>query len=249
MPAKAEVQQKIGTFAGLQVTYRVILPHDYDATRAYPTVLHFAGGPQTLQIVERSTRDGLARECRAARLYRRESRQPRMAGSIFEEGARIFPAFIDQILKSYKVAGGKLHATGHSNGGLSAYHIASLYPAVLHLRDGLSGASWTSRRRTRLAALKPLCLYMHVGEQDTQLAAVHAGGSTTCSRSAAPTSSSPSRRVRATVWMSRRTISLNRARWPEHRAGDERRLHSTRSLRRRGQSPPCCQSATSSAAS
>lgn len=165
MPASAEVQQKIGTFAGMQVTYRVILPNHYDAAKAYPTVLHFAGGPQTLQIVERSL-DTDWRANAEQRGYIVVSPAATDGRLYFEEGARIFPAFIDMILKSYKVAGGKLHVTGHSNGGLSAYHIAAMYPQYFISVTGYPGLLNISPAE-RLAALKPLCLYMHVGEQDT----------------------------------------------------------------------------------
>jgi poly(3-hydroxybutyrate) depolymerase len=128
-------------------------------------VLHFAGGPQTLEIVERS----LEADWRAnaeQRGYIVVSPAATDGRLYFEEGARIFPAFIDHILKSYRVAGGKLHATGHSNGGLSAYHIAALYPQYFVSVTGYPGQLNISPS-DRLAALARLCLYMHVGEQDT----------------------------------------------------------------------------------
>ena len=46
----AEILEKTGTFAGLKVTYKVVLPAAYDAAKAHPLVLVFTGGPQTLQI-------------------------------------------------------------------------------------------------------------------------------------------------------------------------------------------------------
>lgn len=164
-PAQGEVQQKIGTFAGMQVTYRVILPNNYDATKAYPTILHFAGGGQTLEIVERSTESDW-RATAEQKGYIVISPAAPDGRLFFEEGARIFPAFIDQILKSYKVAGGKLHVTGHSNGGLSAFHVASLFPQYFISVTGYPGLL-DSAPAQRLAALQSLCLYMHVGEQDT----------------------------------------------------------------------------------
>lgn len=162
--AHAEVQQKIGTFAGMQVTYRVILPNDYDPAKAYPTILHFAGGGQTLQIVERSTETDW-RATAEQKGYIVISPAAPDGRLFFEEGARIFPSFIDNILKSYRVAGGKLHVTGHSNGGLSAFHVASLFPQYFVSVTGYPGLLNISPSE-RLAALQSLCLYMHVGEQD-----------------------------------------------------------------------------------
>jgi poly(3-hydroxybutyrate) depolymerase len=163
--AHAEVQQKIGTFAGMQITYRVILPNNYDPGKAYPTILQFAGGPQTLQIVERS----LEADWRAnaeQRGYVVVSPAATDGQLYFEGGARIFPAFIDHILRNYRVAGGKLHITGQSNGGLSAFHIASLFPQYFISVTGAPGLLSISSSE-KLAALKPLCIYMHVGDQDT----------------------------------------------------------------------------------
>lgn len=163
--AGAEVQQKIGTFGGMQVTYRVILPNPYDAAKAYPTILHFAGGGQTLQIVERSTETDW-RATAEQKGYIVISPAAPDGRLFFEEGARIFPSFIDHILKTYKVAGGKLHVTGHSNGGLSAFHVAAMFPQYVVSVTGYPGLL-ESASPEKLAALQPLCLYMHVGEKDT----------------------------------------------------------------------------------
>ncbi len=162
---QAEVQQKIGTFAGVQVTYRVILPNNYDPAKAYPTVLHFAGGSQDLRIVESST-EADWRANAEQRGYIVISPASPNGELYFEGAARIFPAFIDNILKTYKVAGGKLHVTGHSNGGLSAFHIASLFPQYFVSVTGYPGLLNNAANETQLAALKPLCIYMHVGDKD-----------------------------------------------------------------------------------
>lgn len=164
MAAHAEVQQKVGTFAGLNVTYRVILPDNYDENRAYPTVLHFAGGSQNLDIVERSTETDWRENAEQRGYIVISPASPN--GELYFEGAdRIFPSFIDHILKNYKVAGGKLHITGHSNGGLSAFHIASLFPQYFVSVTGYPGLL-SPAREPQLAALKPLCIYMHVGDGD-----------------------------------------------------------------------------------
>jgi poly(3-hydroxybutyrate) depolymerase len=58
----------------------------------------------------------------------------------FERGADdIFPEFVDQILRDYKIEGGKLHIAGASNGGLSAFHIAAMYPQYFRSVTGFPG--------------------------------------------------------------------------------------------------------------
>ena len=87
-------------------------------------------------------------------------------GALFFQGAdRVFPAFLDQILKDYRIRGGKLHVAGHSNGGLSAFHVAALYPRYFATLTGYPGLL-DAGDLARAAAIKPLCIFMHVGDMD-----------------------------------------------------------------------------------
>jgi dipeptidyl aminopeptidase/acylaminoacyl peptidase len=161
---RAEVLSRSGTFGDLEVEYRVVLPDNYDPESSHPAILHFAGGPQTMRIVGRS----LASDWQALAEQRGyivvSPASPN--GELYFEGAdRIFPEFIERILADYNVAGGRLHVTGHSNGGLSAFHIASLYPEYFLSVTGYPGLL-DPREAGRLEALRPLCIYMHVGEKD-----------------------------------------------------------------------------------
>jgi poly(3-hydroxybutyrate) depolymerase len=87
-------------------------------------------------------------------------------GSLFFEAAdRIFPSFIEMILHDYKVAG-KIHIAGLSNGGISAFHIAARYPQYFSTLTGYPGL--LDGPDGRLAqAVKPMCIFMHVGDRDT----------------------------------------------------------------------------------
>src|SRR4029079_1703877 len=99
----------------------------YDPGKAYPAILAFPGGPQTLDTVQgtverhwhqEAERRGYIVVVPAApndRLY-------------FQGGERIFPEFLTRILGDYKIQGNKLHIAGVSNGGISAFHIAAMYP-------------------------------------------------------------------------------------------------------------------------
>ena len=130
----------------------------------YPTILHFAGGPQTWNIVERSTDSDWRTKAEREGYIVISPASPN--GELYFQGAdRIFPDFLNYILDTYPVANNKLHVTGHSNGGLSAFNVASLYPDYFISLTGypglLNGAS-----SSRLEALRPLCIFMHVGDRD-----------------------------------------------------------------------------------
>jgi len=162
--ASAEMLEKTGLFGGLKLTYKVVLPPGYDAAQAYPAILVFTGGPQSLQMAERTLSVDWQQEAERRRYILVSPGTP--DGTLFFEAAdRVFPAFLDQILRDYRIRGGKLHVAGHSNGGLSAFHVAALYPRYFATLTGYPGLL-DGGDLARAAAIKPLCIFMHVGDKD-----------------------------------------------------------------------------------
>jgi S-formylglutathione hydrolase FrmB len=161
--AKAGIVEKTGTFNGIKVTYRVDLPNGYDPARAYPTILVFTGGGQTMDIVEQTLGDWQSEA--EKRGYIVISPAAPDGQLFFEGGDRIFPAFMDQMLRDYKVKGGKLFLAGHSNGGISAFHIAVRYPQYFVSVTGYPGLLYEDDL-TKMENLKGLCIFLHVGERD-----------------------------------------------------------------------------------
>ncbi len=165
--ASAEMVEKTGRFGGLPVTYKVLLPAGYDPARTYPVVLVFTGGAQQLRGAENTINTDWRAEADKRGYIVISPGSP--DGSVFfQEADRIFPEFLDMILRDYKVAGGKLHIAGHSNGGLTAYHVAAKHPGYFTAVIGYPGLLNGEANASRIRALKPLCLVMHVGDQDTE---------------------------------------------------------------------------------
>src|SRR4051812_47913682 len=52
VPAKASVQELTKKVGRVTVQYKVVLPDGYDASKAYPAILAFGGGPQTMNTVD-----------------------------------------------------------------------------------------------------------------------------------------------------------------------------------------------------
>jgi pimeloyl-ACP methyl ester carboxylesterase len=75
----------------------------------------------------------------------------------FEEGARVFPEFIVKLLEDFKAEGGKFHIAGMSNGGLSAFHIAAMYPECFLSATGFP-RYLIDRTPGRVKALSGICL-------------------------------------------------------------------------------------------
>ena len=162
--ARAEILSRSDRVAGTTVESRVLLPPHYDPAKAYPLVLVFTGGGQSIQGAESTLKADWQGEAEK-RGYVVISPAAPDGELFFQEGDRVFPAFLDMIRKDYKVAG-KIHVAGHSNGGLSAFHIAAKYPQYFSTVTGYPGLYQDNPEADYPAALKGLCLYMHAGDMD-----------------------------------------------------------------------------------
>src|SRR6202795_149215 len=164
-PAAADVLEKSKNIAGVTVHYKVVLPSHYDAAKAYPGVLAFGGGPQTMNIVDgaiqRNWRDVAERRGYIIVIPAAPDGQ-----LFFEGGERIFPEFLTKILADYKIADNKFHIAGQSNGGISAFHVAAMYPQYFWSVTGFPGYL-PDATPARVGGLAKMCINMHVGELDT----------------------------------------------------------------------------------
>lgn len=160
----AEILEKTKKVAGTTVHYKVVLPNGYDPMKAYPAILAFGGGPQTMNTV-----DGiLMRNFRAEaekRGYIMIAPAAPDGQLFFEGGARIFPDFLKMILADYKIQDGKFHIAGPSNGGIAAFHVAAANPQYFLSVTAFPGYMWQPSS-AKLQAISNLCVFMYVGELD-----------------------------------------------------------------------------------
>jgi len=163
-PLGAEVLDKTTKIAGMMVHYKVVLPKDYDKTKAYPAVLGFGGGPQNMGTVD----SVISRNFRAEAEKRGYIVVVPAAPDdqlFFEGGQRIFPQFLKQILADYKIQDNKFHAAGPSNGGISAFYIAALNPDYFLSITAFPGHLWEPTP-AHIKAISKMCVSMFVGEND-----------------------------------------------------------------------------------
>ena len=163
-PAGAETVRKMGRFGGMDVHYAVLTPPGYDPTKAYPAVLVFTGGGQSLPGAEATIAADWKAEADRRSYIIISPAAPNPAALYFDGGDRAFPDFLEMIRRDYRIAG-KLHVAGHSNGGLSAFHIAALNPGYFATVTAYPGLL-NDPEPALMAALKPMCLFMHAGSQD-----------------------------------------------------------------------------------
>jgi poly(3-hydroxybutyrate) depolymerase len=164
-PLAAKVYDKTAEVAGMTVYYKVALPKDYDAAKTYPAVLAFPPGSQTMDMVLTTLEQNWRVEG-DRRGYIVVIPAAPYGRPFVGEGAKIFPEFIEKLLRDYKIRDNKFHVAGMSNGGRSAFHIAASHPDYFLSLIGLPGYL-PDPTPERVAALSKLCIYMHVGEFDT----------------------------------------------------------------------------------
>jgi predicted esterase len=163
-PAQASVQELQKKVAGYTVDYKVVLPDGYDPAKAYPAILAFGGGPQTMNTVN-GILDRNFRAEAEKRGYIVVSPAAPDGDLFFEEGARIFPDFLKMIMADYKIQGGKFHIAGVSNGGISSMYIAAANPQYFLSVTAFPGYLWEPSR-AKLDGMSKLCVFMYVGEND-----------------------------------------------------------------------------------
>ncbi len=162
-----EVQDKTATIGKTTLHYKVILPTNYDAAKAYPGVLAFPGGGQDMRIVENMVKRNYQQQAEARGYIVVMPAAP--DGVLFFEGSeKVVPEFVAKLLKDYKIQSNKFHIAGVSNGGISAFHIAARNPEYFLSLTGFPGYL-IDANDARVAALGKLCggIYMHVGELDS----------------------------------------------------------------------------------
>lgn len=164
-----EVQSFYKTFTvedGTILEYAVELPPGFDPNQEYPILLALPPGPQTKTLVEA----GLDGYWRAAAQERGWVVISPVApdGKLFFAGSEmLIPELLDQVAADYQPEGGKFHLAGISNGGISAFRIAGLYPERFYSLIVLPGFPQTAEDFERLQNLVDIPVAMYVGEEDT----------------------------------------------------------------------------------
>jgi poly(3-hydroxybutyrate) depolymerase len=163
-PLSAEVLEKTKKVGNVTVEYKIVLPANYDAGKAYPAILALGGGPQTMNTVDGVLNRNLRAEAERRGYIVVAPAAPNGA-LFFEEGARIIPEFLKAILADYKILDGKFHVAGPSNGGIASFHVAAANPQYFLSVTAFPGYMWQPST-ARLAAISKLCVFMYVGEND-----------------------------------------------------------------------------------
>jgi predicted esterase len=162
--AHAELLEKTKKVGNMTVRYKVVLPTGYDAAKAYPAILAFGGGPQTMNTVDSVLTRNLRAEAEKRGYIVIAPAAPNDE-LFFEDGAKIFPEFLKMILADYKIEDNKFHIAGPSNGGIASFHVAAANPQYFKSVTAFPGYMWEPTQ-AKLQAISKMCVFMYVGELD-----------------------------------------------------------------------------------
>ncbi len=166
-PLQAEVLEKTKKVGDTTVHYKTVLPNDYDPAKAYPAILAFGGGPQTMDTVDYILNRNFRAEAER-RNYIVVAPAAPDGHYFFEEGDRIYPEFLKSILADYKIRDNKFHIAGAFNGGIAALHVAAGNPQYFLSVTAFPGYMWEPSA-AKLEAISKMCVFMYVGEHDSYI--------------------------------------------------------------------------------
>lgn len=149
---------------GATLEYRLELPAGFSKDKAYPVLLAFPPGPQTRPMVEAGFDlywgGGFAKDWVVVSPVT-------TSGSSFYTGAEAhIPALLDEVQKSVRVEGQRVHVAGPSNGGRSAFRFATSHPDRTASLFALPGFPPDEADGKRLDRLLGMPVELFVGGDD-----------------------------------------------------------------------------------
>ena len=152
---------------GHTIDYALILPDHFDKSKAYPVLLALPPGDQSRQMVEAGLNFYWEAEAKRRGWVVISPAAP--SGENFYSGLeRELPYLLDEVARSVRVEGGKVHLAGVSNGGLSAYRVITEFPDRFLSLTVLPGVPPDARAVAALKSLKGIPVAAFVGGDDTE---------------------------------------------------------------------------------
>ncbi len=148
---------------GVVMNYAISVPERLDTAAGHPTLLALPPGGQDRRMVEVGLERWLPELERLGWIVVSPAS---IGGRLYFQGAEQYlPALMDHIAGQYPVRDGKFYVFGISNGGISSFRLAALYPQRVHSITVIPGYP-VPLDFNRLERMKDIPVSMIVGEQD-----------------------------------------------------------------------------------
>ena len=151
---------------GTELRYAVVLPAGFTPQQSWPILLALPPGPQTEAMVEAGLSGYWEQAAQERGWIVISPEAPN--GELFFRGSEAgIPEFLDRIEEMYRPENGRFHIAGISNGGISAFRIASNNPERFQSMLVAPGLPTNEDDFNNLDKLTELPISMFVGENDT----------------------------------------------------------------------------------
>ena len=152
---------------GVVLRYAVVLPEPFDAKQPHPVLLAIPGGSQDRAQVENNL-DAYWQAQAVARGWVVVAPVAPDSKLFFQESETRLPPLLDAIERDFVVEGGRVHLAGISNGGLSAFRIATKQPQRFASLTVCPGYPPEGADFARLPALVEMPIAMFGGGSDVE---------------------------------------------------------------------------------
>ena len=168
-PATSQVArwEELNVGEGRSLRCAIVLPDDYDPAKTYPVLLALPPGPQTEAMVNAGLTRYWGEQAKKAGWIVVSPVAP--SGKTFFGGAESdIDGLCVRIRERFRVGGGRMHLAGGSNGGRSAFRVATRLPYEFASLVVLPGFAASDEDRARLPRLKRTRVRMFVGGDDAR---------------------------------------------------------------------------------
>ncbi|MEZ5893731.1 MAG: hypothetical protein R3C58_11405 [Parvularculaceae bacterium] len=153
------------------LTAFMLAPADY-RTRENKVLIYFIGGGQEEKYAEGALNYYVATEAVRRGYVVIAPGAPCYDCTFVAKGADYFPAFFDKLREIIPMAEDRFHLMGYSNGGRSAFHLATRHPDQVASITTYPGYL-RNRKLKLLEELGDVCVVMYVGRKDAEFLSEH----------------------------------------------------------------------------